>query len=98
MASKRRVDLRGILADPNLRRDLMVPTLQATQAREGVETTRDQAERAYYVVTEGERGAFFNIKVLRGRREEPDRRHEGFVSALRDGTDRIRHDVARRDF
>jgi len=30
MASRRRVDLRGILADPDLRRELMVPTIQAT--------------------------------------------------------------------
>jgi hypothetical protein len=43
----RRVDLRSILRDPGLRRDLMVPLIQAIQAREGIETTREQAEAAY---------------------------------------------------
>ena len=57
MGSNRRVDLRGILAKSDLRRELMLRTLQATQAREGIETTREQAERAYYVVTEAENAA-----------------------------------------
>jgi hypothetical protein len=45
--SARRVDVRAILADPVERRDLFVRTIIATQAREGVETTREQAEVAY---------------------------------------------------
>jgi len=99
MASKRRKDIRGILANPDLRRELMIPTLQATQAREGIDTTRDQAERAYYVVTEGERAAFFDLGRFRGaKRGETDRRHEMFVRALADDADRVRFDVARRDF
>ena len=99
MASKRRVDLRGILADPDLRRDLMVPTLQTTQAREGVETTREQAERAYYVVTEGERTTFFDLERFRGgKRSEPDRREEMFVRAVQDAVERVRFDVAQKDF
>ncbi len=78
--SKRRVNVRAILADPDLRRKLMVPALQATQAREGIETTREQAERAYYVVTEGERAAFFDLDRFRGgKRGETDKRHEMFV-------------------
>ena len=44
---RRRVDIRSILADPDLRRELMVPTIQATQAREGIDTTLEQAECAY---------------------------------------------------
>ncbi len=98
MAKKRRVDLRGILANPDLRRELMVPTIQATQAREGIETSRSQAERAYYVVTEGERTAFFDLERFRAGKGEPDRRHETFIRALRDEGDNIRFDVARRDF
>ena len=99
MASKRRVDVRGILADPDLRRKLMVPTIQATQAREGIETTPEQAERAYYVVTEGERTAFFDLERFRGKGLEPDRREEMFVKALRPETEKnVRFDVARRDF
>jgi len=43
----RRIDVRAILADPQLRRELMVGVIVATQAREGIETTREQAERAY---------------------------------------------------
>ena len=42
-----RVDIRRILRDPALRRELMVGVIIATQAREGIETTREQAEAAY---------------------------------------------------
>ena len=98
MAKKRRVDLRRILADPDLRRELMVPTIQATQAREGIETSREEAERAYYVVTEGEKAAFFDLERFKGGRGEPERRHETFVRVLRDEVERVRFDVARRDF
>lgn len=98
MARKRRVNLRAILADPDLRRELMVTTVQATQAREGIKTTREQAERAYYVVTEGENAAFFDLERFRSRAGEPDRRHEIFVKALREEVGRVRFNVARRDF
>ena len=43
----KRVEIRAILADKHLRRAIMVPAIQAIQAREGIETTREQAERAY---------------------------------------------------
>lgn len=46
----RRINLRAILADPALRRELCVDTIIATQAREGVTTTKEQAEHAYDVV------------------------------------------------
>ena len=98
MGSKRRVDLRGILAKPDLRRELMIRTLQATQAREGIETTREQAERAYYVVTEAEHAAFFDIERFRTGKIQPDRRHEMFVRAVVSGEESVRFDVARRDF
>jgi hypothetical protein len=98
VVEKRRVNIRGILANPDLRRELMVPTLQATQAREGIETTREQAERAYYVVTEAERAAFFDLQRFRGGKGESDRRHEVFVRALRGEAPEVRFDVARRDF
>ncbi|MHB0980217.1 MAG: BREX-1 system adenine-specific DNA-methyltransferase PglX [Thermoleophilia bacterium] len=98
MGNRRRVDIRGILADPDLRRELMVPTIQATQAREGVETSREQAERAYYVVTEGERATFFGLERFRGGKGVPDRRAEMFERALRGEAAGVRFDVARRDF
>ena len=43
----KRVNIRAILADPALRRKLIVRVIQATQAREGIVTTQAQAERAY---------------------------------------------------
>jgi hypothetical protein len=96
--SSRRRDIRGILADPELRRQLMVPVLQATQAREGIDTTTEQAERAYYVVTEAEFAAFFALESSRALKGAPERRHESFVKAIRSGEQTIRFDVARRDF
>jgi hypothetical protein len=42
-----RVDIKSILADPEQRKELMVRTIIATQAREGIVTTREQAEAAY---------------------------------------------------
>ena len=99
MAKNRRVNVKAILADPDLRRKLMVSTIQATQAREGIDTTEEQADRAYYVVTEAERATFFELERFRGaKRGEQDTRHEMFVKALRAEADRVRHDVARRDF
>ena len=99
MAERRRVNVRAILADKDLRRALMVPTIQATQAREGIETTREQAERAYYVVTEAERAAFFELERFKGgKKGERDRRHEMFVKSLREEDQDVRHDIARRDF
>jgi len=97
MASKR-VNIKAILADPDLRRKLMASTIQATQAREGIETTPEQADRAYYVVSEGERTAFFALEPFKGgKRGELDRRHEMFVRSLR-GEESVRSDIARRDF
>lgn len=43
----KRINIKAILADPAKRRELMVATIQATQAREGIDTTKEQAERAY---------------------------------------------------
>lgn len=43
----RRVNIRQILADPAQRRALMIETIRATQAREGVNTTAEQAAAAY---------------------------------------------------
>ena len=51
----KRVPINRILADPKLRKDLMVGVIQATQAREGIDTTVVQAERAYDKV-QAERG------------------------------------------
>ena len=99
MADRRRVNMKALLANADLRRELMVSTIQATQAREGIETTREQADRAYYVVTEAENAVFFDLERYRGgKRSEPDRREEMFARALREEVERVRFDVPRRDF
>lgn len=97
MASNR-VNVRAILADKDLRRRLMVSTIQATQAREGIDTSHEQADRAYYVVTEAERTAFFNLEKFRAVGGQSERRWEMFVRSLHGANDTVRHDVARRDF
>lgn len=43
----KRINVKAILEDEKKRRELMVRALIATQAREGIVTTRDQAEAAY---------------------------------------------------
>ena len=93
------MEVKAILADPDLRRKLMVRTIQATQAREGIVTTEEQAERAYYVVTEGERASFFDLAPFRtAKRGAGDRRHEMFVMALSGEDDGVRYSVPRREF
>lgn len=87
----KRLNVRAILADADLRRKLMVPVIQATQAREGIETTPEQADRAYYVVSEGEQIVFFSLAV-------EESRERAFVEALRSITHRRRKSVPRRDF
>jgi hypothetical protein len=94
MGSKR-VNVRAILADADLRRKLMVSTIQATQAREGIETSPAQADRAYYVVTEAERAAFFELTPFRA---PIDLREEAFVRAISGVEQSVRIDSARRDF
>ena len=96
--SSKRVDLKKILADSDLRRKLMVSTIQATQAREGIQTTVAQANRAYYVVTEGEKTSFFDLDKFKPGKAQGDLRHETFVRTLRNGPNQVRFDIARRDF
>src|ERR1035437_9645136 len=96
--SNKRVDLKRILADPDLRRKLMVSTIQATQAREGIHTSLAQASRAYYVMTEGEKTAFFDLDKFKPGKGVGDRRHDAFVQTFMGSVDKVRFDVARRDF
>ena len=99
MEKSKRVNLKKILADSDLRRKLMVSTIQATQAREGIETTEEQADRAYYFVSEGRKTAFFDLERYRpGKDSETDRREKMFVTALQGKYEKIRFDVSRHDF
>jgi hypothetical protein len=43
----KRFNIKALLADPVKRRELCVRCIIATQAREGITTTRAQAEAAY---------------------------------------------------
>lgn len=45
--TRRRVNIEEILADPELRRELMIDTIIATQAREGITVTRERAAEVY---------------------------------------------------
>ena len=47
MARRKRWDIKAILADPVLRKELMIRSIISTQALEGIVTTREQAEQAY---------------------------------------------------
>lgn len=44
---RKRFNIKKILEDPELKRELMVNLIQITQNREGINTTREQAEAAY---------------------------------------------------
>jgi hypothetical protein len=97
MAS-RRMNVKAILADADLRRKLMVSTIQATQAREGIETSPAQADRAYYVVTEAEQAAFIGLKEFRAQAGRPEARHKAFVEVLQRRNQSARIDIRRADF
>jgi hypothetical protein len=97
MAKFKRYDIKKLLANPDLRRHLIVEGTIATQAREGIDITKEQAENSYYVVTEGERGTFFGLVPFRSESGQNDRRHAEFIKALR-GNSISRRDVTLKDF
>jgi hypothetical protein len=47
VARFKRWNIKAILADPVLRKELMVRSIISTQALEGITTTVEQAEQAY---------------------------------------------------
>lgn len=98
MAKFKRYDIKKLLANPDLRRHLVVEGTIATQAREGIDITREQAENSYYVVTEGERAAFFGLVPFRSNAGENDGRHSQFIKTLGDFRSPVRADVALGDF
>lgn len=48
-----RVDISHIIRDPKLKKELIVQTIIATQAREGIVTTEIDAEKAYEKINLG---------------------------------------------
>ena len=59
-----RVKIKAILADPKLRRELSIRCIIATQAREGIKTTRQQAEAAYDKVSSGHESKLSSFKGI----------------------------------
>lgn len=60
--SDERVDIKAILRDPAKRRELTVRTIIATQAREGITTSRAQAEAAYDKTQEEKRAKNLRLR------------------------------------
>lgn len=98
MKKLKRFNIQKILADPDLRRRMVVRSTIATQAREGIDVTEQEAEDSYYVVTEGERAAFFELVPFRGESGENDGRHVEFINSISDRSTTIRIDVSHADF
>src|ERR1039458_4009082 len=98
MATLKRYNIKKLLANPDLRRRLIVESTRVTQAREDIEIPRDQVENSYYVVTEAEQAAFFGLVAFRTQVGDADGRHQEFVRALGDRGSVARSNVALRDF
>ena len=96
--SLRRFDMKKLLANPELRKNLIINGTITTQAREGIDITREQAETSYYVVTEGERAAFLGLVPFRTETGENDGRHVEFVTSLHADTMQCRTDITLKDF
>jgi hypothetical protein len=98
MARLRRFDIKELLKDPDLRRRMIVRSTIATQAREGIDVSHEEAENSYYVVSEGERAAFFGLAPFRTETGENDGRHAELVKSLSSSEPRSRIDITLADF
>jgi len=94
----RRYDVKKLLADPELRRKLIVQSTIATQAREGIDVSEADAEDSYYVVTQAERAAFIDLDKFTKREDGIDERHEVFIKSLSNHQTGVRTDATLRDF
>lgn len=98
MARLRRFDIKKLLQDPDLRRRMIVRSTIATQAREGIDVSKEEAENSYYVVSEGEQAVFFGLVPFRTEAGENDGRHIQFVRSLSSQNLDIASSVSLRDF
>jgi hypothetical protein len=98
MPRLKRFDIKKLLENPDLRRRLVVNSTIATQAREGIDVTKAEAENSYYVVTEGERAAFFGLTSFRTEAGENDGRHVCFVKQINEAAEEVRIDITLADF
>ena len=64
----KRIDIKNILKNKYLRRELMVGVIIATQAREEIITSREQAEKAYDVVLKEKNDTTYKQRKLNDRR------------------------------
>jgi hypothetical protein len=90
--------MKKLLADPELRRKLVVQGTIATQAREGIDVSKAEAEDSYYVVTQAERAAFFGLVPFRSEAGESDGRHLEFIKSIQDHAFGCRTEVTIKDF
>ena len=77
--ARRRVKIKDILDDPKERKELMIRTIIATQAREGIHVSREQAEYAYEQVQE----------IIRKGEHGPRRNDEQSLAAAEKGFKRF---------
>ena len=98
MKKLKRFNIQRILADPDLRRRMVVRSTIATQAREGIDVTEQEAEDSYYVVTEGERAAFFELVPFRSEAGENDGRHVEFIRSINKQSEKTRLDISLSEF
>lgn len=84
MPKFKRFNMKAVLANPDLRRKLVVEGTQATQAREDIEVSKGDAEDSYYVVTESEKATFLDLYRM-SKTGDIDERHVCFTSCIRGG-------------
>lgn len=98
MPTLKRYDIKKLLANPDLRRRLIVESTRVTQAREDIQVSREQVENSYYVVTEAEKTIFFGLAEFRQQEGDIDGRHLQFVRTVRGESHDGVFEVASRDF
>jgi len=81
-----------------MRRRLVVRGTIATQAREGIDVSHEDAETSYFVVTEGQRAVFFDLKRFADSGAASDPRHRVFVENIRKPEKGIVFGATLRDF
>jgi hypothetical protein len=84
MPKFKRYNMKAVLENPDLRRKLVVEGTQATQAREDIEVSHDDAEDSYYVVTESEKATFLDLYRM-NKIGDIDERHISFASYISGG-------------
>lgn len=98
MTRLKRYDIKKLLENPDLRRKLVVSSTIATQAREGIDVSKEEAENSYYVVTEGERAVFFGLSQFRTEAGDNDGRHTRLIDNINFCNSETRIEIRIGDF